>query len=112
MGKHTGPAAPHRYLCGGGGSMTTEELDKLSRLPIKGTDPAELVDLSTVSITGDTPAQRLDSYLTQVKNPYLFRVGNTPVKISFPYNCDEKPLLDRLKSHLLSLKSCDSVTEV
>ncbi|MFR1804649.1 MAG: hypothetical protein ACLSWS_21840 [Faecalispora jeddahensis] len=47
--------------------MTTEELDKLSRLPIKGTDPAELVDLSTVSITGDTPAQRLDSYLTQVK---------------------------------------------
>jgi hypothetical protein len=31
--------------------MTTEELDKLSRLPIKGTDPAELVDLSTVSIT-------------------------------------------------------------
>ena len=49
--------------------MTTEELDKLSRLPIKGTDPAELVDLSTVSITGDTPAQRLDSYLTQVKKP-------------------------------------------
>ena len=87
MGKHTGPAAPHRYLCGGGGSMTTEELDKLSRLPIKGTDPAELVDLSTVSITGDTPAQRLDSYLTQVKNPYLFRCcGVSPGSILPPGN--------------------------
>lgn len=112
MCKHTGPAATHRHLCEGGGSMTTEELDKLSRLPIKGADLDELVDLSTVSITGDTPAQRLDCYLAQVKNPYLFRVGNTPVKISFSYNCGEKSLLSRLKSHFLSLKSCDSVTEV
>jgi len=43
-----------------------------------------LVDLKSVMVdTKLTIAERIDSYMIQVKNPYLFRVGETAVKIEF-----------------------------
>lgn len=61
-----------------------------------------LSDISCVKIEGDTPAQRLDSFLTQVKDPYCFRVGNTPVRVAF--SSGEKTLESLIKRHFLGLK--------
>ena len=64
--------------------------------------PDMLQDISEITISGETAYQRLESFLSQVGNPYCFRVGKTPVRISF---CtDEKPLEEKLRSYFMSLK--------
>lgn len=78
-----------------------EEMERISREVA----PVALADLLDVKITGDSPAQRLESYLAQVRNPYHFRVGKTPVRISFQSKAS--PLSEKLKSHFLSLKGGD-----
>lgn len=79
-----------------------KELERLSREA----SPAALADLLDVTISGESPAQRLESYLAQVGNPYRFRVGKTPVRVSF--QSGESPLSEKLKSHFLSLKNGNS----
>lgn len=78
-----------------------EEMERVSREAA----PVALADLLDVKITGDSPAERLESYLAQVGNPYRFRVGKTPVRVSF--QSKESPLSEKLKSHFLSLKGGD-----
>lgn len=47
----------------------------------------ELVDISTIKIDRDRPVvERILSFMEQVKNPYLFKVGNVPVKVTFSEN--------------------------
>lgn len=79
-----------------------EEMERVSREA----SPVALADLLNVTISGDSPAQRLESYLAQVGNPYRFRVGKTPVRVSF--QSGEIPLSEKLKSHFLSLKNGNS----
>ena len=43
----------------------------------------ELIDISTVEITGNSVQERLACFIKTVKNPYCFRVKSTPVKIVF-----------------------------
>ena len=62
-----------------------------------------LEDILTVEVSGETASQRLESYLDQVGNPYCFRVGNTPVRISFK-SCEET-LDKKIKSYFMGLKS-------
>lgn len=78
-----------------------EEMERISREAA----PVALADLLDVKITGDTPAQRLESYLAQTQNPYHVRVGQTPVRVSF--QSEASPLSEKLKSHFLSLKGGD-----
>lgn len=68
-------------------------------------DPGTLSDLLDVKIEGETPIQRLESYLAQTGNPYCFRVGKTPVRLLF--HNEEKTLQEKIKSYFLSLKSND-----
>lgn len=43
-----------------------------------------LVDIRDVKIDGSgTLDERLKSYVDQVKNPYLFKVGNVVVRVSY-----------------------------
>lgn len=84
--------------------VTIKELDAMAQEGITKREYGTLPDLSDVSIKGNTPAQRLESFLSQVGNPYCFRVGNTPVKVVFS---GENELEDILKKHFLSLKSND-----
>lgn len=82
--------------------ITLKELRDMRATDIAGIDPATLPDISSVTITGQTPAQRLDSLLTQVNNPYIFRVGQTPVRISF--RDDGPDLSSSLSRHFKNLK--------
>lgn len=43
-----------------------------------------LVDIREVKIDRSQPVeQRMKSYVEQIKNPYLFKVGNTIVRVSY-----------------------------
>ncbi len=78
-------------------------LEDMSHTKLKDVAPDLLQDILNVNISGDTASQRLESYLAQVKNPYCFRVGNTPVRISFK-SCNET-LDKKIKSYFLGLKN-------
>ena len=78
-------------------------LEDMSHIKIKDVAPDRLQDILTVEVSGETASQRLESYLDQVGNPYCFRVGNTPVRISFK-SCEET-LDKKIKSYFLGLKS-------
>ena len=78
-------------------------LEDMSRIKIKDVVPDLLQDILTVEVSGETASQRLESYLDQVGNPYCFRVGNTPVRISFK-SCGET-LDNKIKSYFMGLKS-------
>ena len=83
--------------------VSKKQLEDMAQVSIQGVDPGTLPDLLDVKIEGETPAQRLESYLAQVGNPDCFRVGKTPVRLIF--NEGGKPLENKLKSYFLSLKS-------
>ncbi len=83
--------------------VTVEQLEKMQNSSIKGVGPDTLADILDVEISGDTPAERLDCFLAQVTNPYCFRVGKTPVRISFI--SDEKTLENKLKSYFISIRN-------
>ena len=85
--------------------VSKKQLEDMAQVRIQEVDPGTLSDLLDVKIEGDTPAQRLESYLAQVGNPYCFLVGKTPVRLIF--NGNGKPLENKLKSYFLSLKSGD-----
>jgi len=45
---------------------------------------ASLVDIRDVKIDRSLPIEeRVKSYVEQVKNPYMFKVGNTVVRVSY-----------------------------
>lgn len=51
---------------------------------IEGIDKSQLVDLRDVKIDQRlTKENRIKTYIKQVKNPYLFKVGDTAVRIRF-----------------------------
>jgi hypothetical protein len=64
-------------------------------------DIRELADIQDVVIDASLPKEeRVKSYLAQIKNPYLYRCGDTIVRVSF---VDAGATLkDRLKQCLLS----------
>ena len=43
-----------------------------------------LVDIRDVKIARSLPVEeRMKSYVEQIKNPYMFKVGNTVVRVSY-----------------------------
>jgi hypothetical protein len=78
-------------------------LRAMSNTSIKEVDRAGLVDIKTVAIDAEQDVCiRMQDYLRQIKNPYCFLVGNTPVKIAFQES--GKPLDDAILHYFLSLK--------
>lgn len=77
-------------------------LEDMSQISIKEMAADQLSDILDIKIHGETAVQRLESYLAQVGNPYCFRVGNTPVRISFKSGAET--LDKKIRSHFLGLK--------
>ena len=99
---HIAPPNTHRVKAGVSAMMSVEVLDELARADITEQSRDALVDISKITVRGDSPQQRLASYMEQVKNPYCFKVGNIPVKISFS---DDGPTLeDTLTRFFKSIK--------
>lgn len=61
-----------------------KELEKLKEVDIEDANITSLVNIEGVSIDISAPAtQRMARYLEEIKNPYCFLCGKTPVKITF-----------------------------
>lgn len=82
-----------------------KSLEMMSKKSITELERDSLSDILDVTIVGETPVQRLESYLDQTENPYCFRVGKTPVRLLF--HNEEKTLQEKLRFYFLSLKSND-----
>ena len=56
----------------------------MREVEISACNPESLVDLKDLSIDANKPfIDRVESYLSQVKNPYLFKVDDVIVKIQY-----------------------------
>lgn len=67
--------------------MTNKTLEYYKSLKIEDAKLEDLKDLSDVHINPDLPViERILSFMVQIGNPYLFKVGDTPVKVRFSKN--------------------------
>lgn len=83
--------------------LNTQQLDAMSRMSLSEVNRNTLVDIASVHIDTSLPAvERMESYLQQVKNPYLFRSGDIAVRVCF--SADGAELGDLLKRYFISLK--------
>lgn len=83
--------------------MTLSELTRLREADIETVEPNALAQIEDVAIDPALPAvQRMLDYLEQVKNPYCFMCGTTPVKICFSPEGDD--LGGKLKAYFRRLK--------
>lgn len=75
----------------------------MSKISVPEANRNALVDIATVHIDTSLPAaERMEDYLQQIKNPYLFRSGNLIVRIRF--DPEGKDLCEMLKRHFIGLK--------
>lgn len=64
--------------------MTREELMHCGCADIMDCSPELLVDLKQIEVTSGLPVTvRMEHYLEQIQNPYLFRIDKLIVKASF-----------------------------
>ena len=69
-----------------GGKVSDKALSPMDYLKFK-CDKTKLVDISTVQIDQSKPREvRMKEFLRQIKNPYLFKVGDVIVEVSFRKN--------------------------
>lgn len=84
--------------------LTNNQLIEMSQMQINKMDTSTLVDIGNVKIDQSLSAPaRMLSYLAQIKNPYCFLCGKTPVKIEF--TAGGSPLEDKLLSYFTGLKN-------
>ena len=75
------------------------ELNQCRNTNIMACNPDSLIDLRNVKIDTAKPVEeRIDSFMKQVHNPYLFKVDDVIVKVNFG---NERPVADAFASVLL-----------
>lgn len=64
--------------------MNRQMLAQCAHADINTCNPKELVDLQNVTIDTTLPvSQRINQFLNQVHNPYLFKVDGVVVKVNY-----------------------------
>jgi len=80
-----------------------DQLIRMSQINVPTTDKSSLVNLESVVIDTSLPiAQRMEPFFQQVKNPYIFMCGQTPVQVTFKK--DGRELGDILQKYFSELK--------
>lgn len=80
--------------------MSQMDITKISKL--------DLQELTDIKIDANMPiAERMEFFLSDIKNPYCFKVNGTPVKISFANH--NKTINDCLYNFLVSKIDNDEI---
>lgn len=83
--------------------LNRQQLEQLSQQSITGLDEQELIDITNISLRKDLSAQdKVSDFMEQIKNPYCFLCGETPVRVCFA-NKGQK-LGELLESYFIGLK--------
>ena len=83
-------------------------IDRLQLQELRDTDITQvdrdiLVDINDVKIDSSLSAdEKVDSFIEQIKNPYCFLCGDTPVRIRFV--SESKSLRKSLRDYFMGLK--------
>lgn len=74
--------------------LMTKDLKMLRNAEISACNAEELIDLRNVTVNKKMPSdERTSDFIEQVRNPYLFRVDDTVVKVEFGDGKDFSELL-------------------
>lgn len=80
--------------------LNSFDLKLLQSADIADFEKSDLVDLRDVKIDAEKSVpEKMNDYFEQIKNPYLFKVGDARVKVSFGTNGS---FMDTLSSAILS----------
>ncbi len=64
--------------------LNLAQLKKMQSTDIMSCDPSSLVDLRNISIdTGKPIKDRIEGFIHQVHNPYLFKVDDVVIKVNY-----------------------------
>jgi len=67
--------------------ISSNKLEQYKSQKISDVKVEDLKDITSVCINQEKPVvDRVLSFMVQMGNPYLFKVGDTPVKVSFTTN--------------------------
>ena len=84
--------------------VTRDELNSLSVAAHTAVSADCIADISNISIDPQQPPHtRIDHFIFEVENPYLFRVRNTVVHLSFT---DNGPPLTQLLEEVARITNC------
>ena len=80
--------------------ITKQDLEEMKKKNIGDVKKEDLKDISEVIIDTSKPVEeRILSFIEQIGNPYLFKVGNTVVKVCYK---DGGPTLQKCLETLLT----------
>lgn len=83
--------------------LNSTQLAAMREMAINQIDRDSLIDINDVKIdTSLSAEQRMESFITQIGNPYCFLCGDTPVKVRFV--SQKKTLAGSLGDYFCSLK--------
>ena len=83
--------------------LDSKQLEIIKNIDIAAIERDTLVDIKDVHINpSHATTQKMQSYFEQIKNPYCFLCGDTPVRIRFV--SDEKTLSESIGNYFASLK--------
>ena len=83
--------------------MRIIDLEEASRADITSICRKNLVDIDSVKLNNFAPVEdRINTFFDQIKNPYCFLYGSTPVRISFSE--EEHTLQERMARYFVSRK--------
>lgn len=88
--------------------LSRDELIELSKVSIKDVNVNDLKELTDIHINTELSIQeRAEIFFKEIKNPYLFKVNGTIVKVSYN-NHKNKKLDDCLMQYLVNKRNFDN----
>ena len=67
--------------------MTLQELEEKRNVEFENIDLDTLIELKTIKINPSKPVEeKINEFINQIKNPYIFKVGEVAVKVNFAEN--------------------------
>ena len=84
--------------------VTRDNLDSLAAAAQTAVATNRLVDITNISVDSmQPPHARIDRFISETENPYMFRVKETTVRISFT---TDGPPLSQLLEDVARIKHC------
>lgn len=83
--------------------VSSKQLETMRQVTIEASRKEMLMDITDIRVDTElSPTARIGRFIQDVQNPYLFRVGDTAVRVQ--YGNQQEALQMKLKRFVLSLE--------
>lgn len=84
--------------------VNRDQLDSLAAAAQTAVTTDRLVDITNISVDSlQPPHARIDRFINETENPYMFKVNGTTVRVSF---VNDGPPLSQLLEEVARIKHC------